>query len=119
MGFAKLDRTTTVDTRAMPKLKLKRKLLAVITCGRRQLQIGDLSAVALEGRNRRPSEIGSVVTMHRNAATNTMIAILANSPGWIDSGPSRSHSFAPLTSDMLAGRTPGSTSRARPPTPIT
>ena len=32
---------------------------------------------------------------------------LANSPGWIEKAPILIHRFAPLTSEMLAGRTAG------------
>lgn len=66
---------------------------------------------------RRPTEVNSSRLATKNAATNMMIRILANSPGWIDSAPSRSHSLAPLTSDTLGGRSPGSTSSPSPTRP--
>lgn len=64
-----------------------------------------------------PAVVNSSRFATRYPAANTITSSFANSPGWIDAGPSFSHSFAPLTSDRLLGRTPGSTSRISPAAP--
>ena len=53
----------------------------------------------------------------RNAAKNTISRILANSPGWMPTGPIRIHSFAPLTSEIDEGSSPGSASSTMPTNP--
>jgi len=68
-------------------------------------------------RNFRPAVVNSSRFCTRNAAKKTISRILANSPGWIENGPSRSHSRAPLTSEIEAGSTPGSASSTSPAKP--
>jgi hypothetical protein len=67
--------------------------------------------------NLRPAMVNRSRLDTRKAATNRMISTLANSPGWIETGPMMIHSFAPATQEMLHGSTPGSTSSTRPARP--
>ena len=54
----------------------------------------------------------------RNAAKKISSRILANSPGWIEIGPTRSQIFAPLSvGAMKPGSTAGSASRNSPTRP--
>ena len=68
-------------------------------------------------RKLRPAVVNSSRFCTRNAAKNTISRIFANSPGWIEKMPSRSHSRAPLTSEIDAGSTPGRASRTSPAKP--
>ena len=65
----------------------------------------------------RPAEVNSTRFCTRNAAKNTISTILANSPGWIEKMPSRSQIWAPFTSEIDAGSTPGRASSTSPAKP--
>jgi hypothetical protein len=68
-------------------------------------------------RKRLPALENSSRFCTRYAAKKTISRILANSPGWMEKIPTRSQIFAPLTSEIDEGSTPGSASSTRPPNP--